>query len=322
MCDDLPCAAKILHPTLFKTNHPGARRIIEQFEQECNFLSGIRHPHIVQYPGLARDPDTWLPVLLIELMDVSLTQFLERSQEPLPYHTQVDLCHDIALALAYLHSNSIIHHNLSSNNVLPIAGSRAKVTNFGLGKVFDMSWTTMTPQTTCPGTLAYVSLEAFDYPPVYKKKLDSFSFDVLDIQIITREFTNPGPRVKKIKDPHDPKCRLHEVVPETEHRKSHIDLINCLSYSEEDRPSARDLCHHLAALKEAVHYGDSVQQANGQICDLQRQLQISKDQIRRKDAEIAGREQNFETDRETNIQLEGMWASTIQNEERFSHCVW
>jgi len=65
-----------------------------------------------------------------------------------------------------------------------------------------------------------------------------------------------------------------------------LHAIDCLSYSEEDRPSARDLCHHLAALKEAVHYGDSLQQANGQICDLQRQLQISKDQIQRKDAEI------------------------------------
>ena len=129
------------------------------------------------------------------------------------------------------------------------------------------------------------------------KKLDSFSFVVLDIQIITREFPNPDPRVKKIKNPRDPKYRLYEVVPETERHKSHIDLINsthpllpiaidCLSYSEDDRPSARDLCHHLAALKEAVHYDDSVQQANRPICDLQRQLQISKDQIRRKDAEI------------------------------------
>ena len=325
MCDDLPCAAKILHPTLFETNDPGARRIIEQFEQECNFLSGIRHPHIVQYLGLARDPETRLPVLLIELMDDSLTQFLERSKEPLPYHTQVDLCHDIALALAYLHSNGIVHRDLSSNNVLLIAGSRAKVTDFGLAKVFDVSRNTMTPQTMCPGTLAYMSPEAFDDPPVYTKKLDSFSFGVLDIQIVTQQFPDPGPRVKKIKDPRDPKRRLHEVVLETERRKSHIDLIDsthpllpiaidCLSYNEEDRPSAHDLCHHLAALKEAPQYGDSVQQpqevsrpaentpadrerhirelqrekvyCNEQICDLQQQLQISRGQIQEKDAEI------------------------------------
>ena len=320
MCDDLPCAAKILHPTLFETNDPGARRIIEQFEQECNFLSGIRHPHIVQYLGLARDPETRLPVLLMELMDDSLTRFLERTQEPLPYHTQVDLCHDIALALAYLHSNGIIHRDLSSNNVLLIAGSRAKVTDFGLAKVFDMSRNTMTPQTMCPGTLAYMSPEAFDDPPVYTRKLDSFSFGVLDIQIVTRQFPDPGPRVKKIKDPSDPKRRLHEVVLETERRKSHIDLIDpthpllpiaidCLSYNEEDRPSAQELCHRLAALKEAPPYSDSVHQAQErsrsaestpadredrerQIRELQQEKR--KDRIQAKDAVIAAQREEIQ----------------------------
>jgi len=73
LCDELPCAAKIIHPTLFETNDPGARKIIERFEQECQFLSGVRHPHIVQYLGVSRDHESGLPVLLMELMDSSLT---------------------------------------------------------------------------------------------------------------------------------------------------------------------------------------------------------------------------------------------------------
>ena len=82
LCDELPCAAKILHPTLFETNDPGTRKIMERFEQECQFLSGVRHPHIVQYLGVSRDPESGLPVLLMELMDISLTRFLEQSEEP------------------------------------------------------------------------------------------------------------------------------------------------------------------------------------------------------------------------------------------------
>ena len=272
MCDDLPCAGKILHPTLFQSNDPGAMTVMRRFQQECSFLSTVRHPNIVQYLGSYQDPDTRLPVLLMELMDDSLTRFLERSQEPLPYHTQVNLCHDIALALSYLHSNGIIHRDLSSNNVLLIAGSRAKVTDFGMAKVFDMSQSIMTPLTMCPGTLAYMSPEALDDPPVYTKKLDMFSFGVLDIQIITQQFPDPGPRTKKIRDPRSPTGRMEMPVLETERRKSHVDLIDsmhpllpiaidCLSYSEEDRPSAHDLCHRLAALKEASQYSDSVQQA-------------------------------------------------------------
>jgi len=162
VCNELPCAAKILHPTLFETHDPGARKIMERFEQECQFLNGIRHPHIVQYLGVSRDPDSGLLVLLMELMDSSLTRFLEQSEEPLPFHVQVGLCHDIALALTYLHSNGIIHRDLSSNNVLLIgSGYRAKVTDFGMSKLADVN-PRMTPMTMCPGTLAYMPPEALD----------------------------------------------------------------------------------------------------------------------------------------------------------------
>ena len=67
LCNELPCTAKILHPTLFETNDPGARKIMERFELECQFLSGVRHPNIVQYLGLSRDPESGLLVLLMEL---------------------------------------------------------------------------------------------------------------------------------------------------------------------------------------------------------------------------------------------------------------
>ena len=95
-CDDLLCAAKIIHPTLIdpieeivpQREH---RLPIRRFEQECEFMSAIRHPNIVQYLGMIRDTDTHLPVLLMELMDDSLTHFLESSIQPVPYHIQVNI---------------------------------------------------------------------------------------------------------------------------------------------------------------------------------------------------------------------------------------
>ena len=313
---NLPCAGKILHATLFQSNDPGAMSIMKRFQQECSVLSALRHPNIVQYLGLYQDQETQLPVLLMELMDDNLTRFLQQSQEPLLYHTQVDLCHDIAVALAYLHSKDIIHRDLSSNNVLLIGGgNRVKVTDFGMAKLFNINRATVTPLTMCPGTLAYMSPEAVDDPPVYTKMLDTFSFGVLGIQIITRKFPNPGARMKKVQDPRDPKRRLQELVPETERRKSDIDLIDpthpllpmatdCLTDNEEKRPSAQDLCHCLAALKAAQQYRDSVQQAQErsrelqqqqkQIKDLQQQLQVRDGQVHEKDAVIATREQKIQ----------------------------
>ena len=267
-CDQLPCAAKLLHPILAD---PGAPRNQQRFEQECQFLSGIRHPHIVQYLGTCRDPESGLPVLIMELMDNNLTHFLEESQEPLPYYLEVNLSHDVALALAYLHSNSIIHRDLSSNNVLLIAGSRAKVTDFGMSKLIDAT-PRMTPLTQCPGTLAYMSPEAVREPPVYTDKLDCFAHGVVTIQIMTRQFPDPGPASCLVHDPRSPTGMTSMPVLEPERRKSHIDRIaphhpllsialHCLIYNEKDRPSAQQLCIQLAALKELPRYGQSMQQA-------------------------------------------------------------
>ena len=183
-CDQLPCAAKVLHPTILDPADPGAGKIMDRFQQECGFLESIRHSNIVQYLGMTRDPESRLPVLLMELLDESLTKMLERSQQSLAYCVQVDICHDIALAVAYLHSNDIIHRDLSSNNVLMIAGRRAKVTDFGMSKLVD-SAPSMTPLTTCPGTLAYMPPEALREPPRYTKKLDCFSEGVIMIQVCT-----------------------------------------------------------------------------------------------------------------------------------------
>ena len=273
------CAAKLLHPIFFQSNDPGIVTTRRRFEQECRFLDDMKHPHIVEYLGTSHDPDSGLLVLLMELMDESLTHFLERSQQPLAFHIEVDLCHDIAQALAYIHSKDIIHRDLSGNNVLLLAG-RAKITDFGMSKLLDSN-RRMTPLTMCPGTLAYMPPEALSEPPVYSKKIDCFSFGVLQIQIMTRQFPDPGPAVQVVEDSRSPTGTIKIPVLDSERRKSHIDIVDpthsllptalsCLSYSEKDRPSAQDLCRQLAAVKEAPRY---------QLQILQRELQTKDQQL-------------------------------------------
>ena len=295
MCDLLPCAAKLLHPILVPEVDPGpeVQTPRRQFEQECHFLSTMKHPHIVQYLGTTCDRDSGLPVLLMELMDESLTHFLERSQQQLSYHVEVNLCHDIALALDYLHSNSIIHRDLSSNNVLLIAGSRAKVTDFGMSKLLRINFDPRTA-TKCPGATVYMPPEALRNRPVYSAKIDCFSFGVLEIQIMTRQFPDPGPETQEVEDLRSPVGRILMPIPDSERRKPHIDLIDpthpllqtalrCLSYSEGDRPTAQDLCQEIATLKEAPHYTQSLEHARegarrGQSDETERQLREVREQ--------------------------------------------
>ena len=303
-CGQLPCAAKLLHDTKFGTNDPGIHKFVERFEQECSFLRMVKHPNIVQFLGTVRDPQSQRLALLMELMDESLTRFLERSTGPLPYHTQLNICHDVALALAYLHSNDIIHRDLSSNNVLLICeGSRAKVTDFGMSKLEGMN-PRMTPLTLCPGTQACMPPEALVNPPRYSNKLDCFSHGVLTIQIVTRQFPNPGDAHKHVEVPGYAGGQLLVQLPETERRKKDIDLIDpnhpllplalhCLMDRDIERPSADELCVRLATLKGEQMYTLSVQQSREEsvsVQTLQEELARARDnyqqQIQEKDDQM------------------------------------
>ena len=288
-CDQLPCAAKVLHPTILDPRDPGAGKIMERFQQECTFLENIRHPNIVQYLGITMDPESRLPVLLMELLDESLTKLLERSQQSLVYSIQVDICHDITLAVAYLHSNDIIHRDLSSNNVLIIAGRRAKVTDFGMSKLAGAA-PTMTPLTKCPGTVAYMPPEALREPPRYTKMLDCFSEGVIMIQVCTRLWPEPGPRTKVIQDTRSPTGVIEMPIPETERRRNHIDLIDpnhallpvakeCIEFQEEDRLSSEELCHRLTLLKESSEYRENVIQEKDEVHYNDNQVQVLTQQL-------------------------------------------
>ena len=282
-CDDLLCAAKLIHETLFD---PTAHQLtapqrehrlpMRRFEQECDFLSTIRHPNIVQYLGIHRDPDTGLPALLMELMDDSLTHFLESSSQPIPYHIQVNICHDITLALSFLHSNSIVHRDLSSNNVLLVGNAiRAKVTDFGMARLGDQNTrATNLTFTMCPGADVYMAPEAVQDNPMYTEKIDCFSFGVITLQILTRQFPKPGDRRKRMEINHPELLRgMYEmVVSEIERRQNHISTIDpnhtllqvsldCLKDKDVERPSAQQLCVRVAALKESPEYSESVRAA-------------------------------------------------------------
>eukprot|EP00731_Ephydatia_muelleri_P028460 Em0020g104a len=205
------------------------------------------------------------PVLLMELLDTSLTALLEEtpSSPPLPFHTEVNLCHDVSLALAYLHSNDIIHRNLSSNNVLLTKERKAKVTDFGMCKLL--------------GGDQHVSRLT---------------------QMLTRKFPAPGPPRKRI---NDPRYGLHPIeVPilEPERRKSHINLIDpshpllkvalvCLSYDEKDRPSSSDICSQVREMKRSERYHEGVLQeakrttrAEKELLEIQWQNDSLQQQIR------------------------------------------
>lgn len=260
---DTLCAAKILHQVLFHFTQEGKSPMLERFEEECQLLRTIRHPCIVQFLDKVVDPTSGLPVLLMELMDQSLTSYLEKSSQPPPYHWQVNIMHDIATALSYLHSRQCIHRDISGNNILLIAQScRAKLSDFGVSRtVFKTD-----EMTVCPGSIVYSAPEcSFG---MYTKQIDVFSLGVVGIQIATCKFPQPGPAHQRVSSssPSPILC----VIPETQRRQNHIGMISnahglkelfldCLQNDPTARPPSSHLCEYLLQRKEELAYLESIQ---------------------------------------------------------------
>ena len=234
-----------------------------------------------------------------ELMDESLTSFLDRAVNPLPVHLQIDLCCDVVQALVYLHSKDIVHCDLTGKNVLVYAGSRAKVTDFGMKRMVS-SQQASNPHLkhmTKPSSTDYMPPESFKFPPSYSRQVDIFSFGVISLQIMTRHFPQPS------------SLKISEV----ERRKSDIGLVevdhlilpltlSCLKDTDILRPQALQLCRKLRQLQNSPPYEES---------RLQRERALQEiDSIRRELKEVQ-RESEALASQLENVRLENKQLSRL-----------
>ena len=156
----IPCAIKFPN-----CQAPSSLQASTRVKREAELVLTLIHPNLVQHLEVVLDSNADMPIFLMELMESNLTHYLQNTPTGLPLHTQVNLCCDIAFGLAYLHSHSIVHGNLTSSNVL-MKGERAKIDDFVIGRL--------------TGSQA-VKQEGSDL----SEPSDVYSYGLLMIQIIT-----------------------------------------------------------------------------------------------------------------------------------------
>ena len=119
-----PCAAKIFFPDCLDL--PPSYRV----EHSWQIWRDLKHPNIVQFLGKVQDPRNNRPIILMELMEQRLIDFVMVRSTDIPYYMQVNISHDIALAVDHLHRKGIIHRNLNSYSILLTTHYQAKVAGF------------------------------------------------------------------------------------------------------------------------------------------------------------------------------------------------
>ena len=260
----LPCAAKEIHFLLIDGVSPEEKKAIkDDFILECYHSSLIRHPNIVQFMGVyyaANDPKNDLPIMVMELMDTSLTSFIEKHQFKITIKTKLSILHDVSLGLSYLHGRrpSVIHRDLSSNNVLLTSHLAAKISDLGTAKMIKAdSKQTKSRLTTAPGTLHFMPPEALEEnDPVYGTPVDVFSFAGITVHLFSEEWPTPSAQKKR-----DPNTKKLVALSEAQRRQQYLDkipaevtalkemMIRCLDDDADERPPIKEVSELIESLK-------------------------------------------------------------------------
>ena len=300
-------AAKTIHPIL----QGALSKAASEFVRECQLMSTLRHPNIVQFLGVAFFPGSRLPALVMERLLTSLHDLLapdtpppRDALPPLAFFSMALKCsvlQDVARGLAYLHGQSppIIHRDLSARNVLLSSGIVGKIADLGVARIGSRMRAAAT-MTKGPGALIYMPPEAFapaksnEEMSKYDTSIDIFSLGVVAIFAIGETFpcvplepnyldedsgllvarTELQRRCEYMASVHD---KLH-ACGQLRADHSFIRLIQqCLHNGPHKRPSIHEVQHLLEVARAC--FGDGESERNRR--DLVRALQTQpRNQVR------------------------------------------
>ena len=151
-----------MHDSLLQTDNQGLETLVEKYEQECQIMASLRHPNITQFLGICYLPDTRLPLLVMEKLDMSLDDLLEYVPN-LPPTLKVSFLEDVSRGLDYLHKRDppIVHRDLTAKNILLTSSLSAKITDMGNSRIVSMRPGQLARTLSqLPGTLVYMPPEA------------------------------------------------------------------------------------------------------------------------------------------------------------------
>ena len=286
------CAAKRLHEILLEDESlGGADKLIRNFEEECLTWSKLRHPGVVQFLGVHLEGMSRLPVLVIEKMDTSLRRYLEdHSKEEFTFHLKVIVLRQVTQALAYLHGKNppLVHHDLSTNNILlNVVSLVTKVSDFGMSRAISPS--ALTRKSSIKGTLAFMAPEALQKVPKYETKLDVFSFSNVVISTLTHEWPDPEAPTKyeggQLIALSELQRREHctELFTAQEKQLFLPIVRQCLVNRPDERPSSVMLVQELRRIESTF---PTVSQVAASTEQLRQQLSAKEEECRQKDEAI------------------------------------
>ncbi|KAH9794183.1 putative LRR receptor-like serine/threonine-protein kinase [Citrus sinensis] len=159
-----------------------------EFVNEIGMISAQQHPNLVKLYGCCVEGNQLL--LVYEYMKnncLSRAIFGKDTEYrlKLDWPTRKKICIGIGRGLAYLHEDSrikIVHRDIKTSNVLLDKDLNAKISDFGLAKLYEEDKTHIS--TRVAGTIGYMAPE-YAMRGYLTSKADVYSFGVVTLEIVS-----------------------------------------------------------------------------------------------------------------------------------------
>ena len=236
-----PVAIKKIHGMLVeyaRDTRGDLATVLVDFRRECELMEAARHANVVQYLGVFNQDSSAL--LVMELMQETLQQFLRDNRGTLPQEKQVSICLQIASGLLFLHQHDpqILHRDLTAKNILLSDNGRVvKISDLGQSKFRPTDVEYLTTQ--APGCVPYMPPECLVDNPHFTDKGDIFSFGVVVLQVAAQHPPSSG--LGNIGGKLEVERRKEDLARLPDDHPLKPTVLKCLK----DDPAERPSCHQV-----------------------------------------------------------------------------
>ncbi len=163
--------------------YSGNPDMLKRFYQEAGHTGNLKHPNIVTVYDFG-DEDG-LPYIVMEFLDGEPLDKIIRENHPLHLSQKLDVLEQVCEALAYAHTQGMIHRDVKPANIIVERDGLVKLLDFGIARAGEqIGDVTMTHTGTLVGTPAYMSPERLRGEP-FDGRSDIFSTGVVLYQFLT-----------------------------------------------------------------------------------------------------------------------------------------
>lgn len=167
---DRSVAIKALHPAFMEDPN-----FLARFQREARVVARLEHPNIVPIYDFSEHEGR--PFLVMKFIEGETLKTVLQKNHPTLAET-LPVVEAVGAALAYAHSQGILHRDVKPSNVLVTRAGQIYLADFGLARIAQSGHSTLTSDMMV-GTPHYISPEQALARPDIDERSDIYSFGVM-----------------------------------------------------------------------------------------------------------------------------------------------